>query len=320
MWKFDPILKETIWGGDKILSLKGLDVKLDRIGESWEASGVEGMESKVSCGPDKGLTLTRLVHKYGPELLGERNYKKYGDRFPLLVKILDAHEDLSVQVHPDDALAQKRGFDNGKTEMWYVLEADKGARIANGFNRKVDPAQYDSLVESGKIEDALNYMEVKPGDVYFMPAGRVHTAGKGCMMIEIQQTSDVTYRIYDYHRKDKEGRERELHTDLAREAINFNDTEGHAVDYALRPNVPVNVILSPFFSVNLLEADTDILRDYSESDTFVILVVAEGQAEIVCGKERFDVKAGTSVLIPATALGITINPHKKAKILETYIK
>lgn len=320
MWTFLPILKSTIWGGDSIAPFKGIKTDKTAIGESWEISGVEGDESVVAAGPDKDMTLTALIDKYGEKLLGKKNFQRFGNRFPLLVKIIDAAQDLSVQVHPDDYMARRLGQANGKTEMWYVLEADKGARIANGFNRKVDPAQYDSLVESGKIEDVLNYMEVKPGDVYFMPAGRVHTAGKGCMMIEIQQTSDVTYRIYDYHRKDKEGRERELHTDLAREAINFNDTQGHAVDYVLRPNVPVNVILSPFFSVNLLEADTDILRDYSESDTFVILVVAEGQAEIVCGKERFDVKAGTSVLIPATALGITINPHKKAKILETYIK
>lgn len=320
MWKFDPILKETIWGGDRIIPFKGLDVRLGRIGESWEVSGVPGMESVVSSGQDKGLTLTQLVHKYGPSLLGECNYKKYGDRFPLLVKILDAHDDLSVQVHPDDEVARRRGFDNGKTEMWYILSAGKGSRIANGFNRTVDSAEYESLVETGKIEDVLNFMEVKPGEVYFMPAGRVHTAGKGCMMIEVQQTSDLTYRIYDYHRKDKDGKERELHTDLAREAINFSDTQGHAVDYALRPNVPVNVIRSQYFSVNLLDADTDLLRDYSESDTFVILVMAEGQAEITCGKETFDIKAGSSVLIPASSLGITINPRKKARIIETYIK
>lgn len=320
MWKFRPILKNTIWGGDRIIPFKGLDARLSDVGESWEASGVPGMESVVESGPDAGLTLTELVDRYGPELMGEKNWQKYGHSFPLLVKFIDAHADLSVQVHPDDALAQKRGYPNGKTEMWYIVEASKGARIASGFKRPVDPADYDSLVESGHIEDVLNYIPVRSGEVYLTPAGRVHSIGAGCFVLEIQQTSDLTYRIYDYHRRDSQGRERELHTELAREAINFNDADVKAVDYIQRMNVPVTVVRTPYFSTNVLNVDTDLLRDYSESDTFVILVVVDGEAEITCGDESVTAKRGQTLLVPASALGIKINPAKTCRIIETYIK
>lgn len=320
MWKFKPILKSTIWGGDRIIPFKGLDAELSDVGESWEVSGVPGMESVVDSGPDAGLTLTQLMDKYGSKLLGERNYKKYGNNFPLLVKLIDAGSDLSVQVHPDDALAQRRGYPNGKCEMWYVADAAKNARIASGFRVPVDPAGYDGLVESGTIEDKLNYIDVHPGEVYFTPGGRVHAIGTGCLLVEIQQTSDVTYRIYDYHRRNKDGKERELHTEAAREAIDFNDTGVQAVEYQLRMNVPVTVVKSPFFSTNVLNVDTDLLRDYSESDTFVILVVVEGEAEITCGTHEIRARRGQSLLVPASALGITINPAKTCRIIETYIK
>ena len=216
MWKFKPILKSTIWGGSRIIPFKRLDVRLDDVGESWEISGVPGMETVVESGLDAGLTVTQLVDKYGPALMGEKNYKKYGDDFPLLVKFIDARAELSVQVHPDDALAQRRGHKWGKTEMWYIVEAAKGARIASGFRTPVDPADYDSLVESGRIEGVLGYIDVRPGEVYMTPAGRVHAIGRGCFLVEIQQTSDLTYRICDYHRRDSEGKERGLHTERPR--------------------------------------------------------------------------------------------------------
>ena len=279
MWKFKPILKSTIWGGSRIIPFKRLDVRLDDVGESWEISGVPGMETVVESGLDAGLTVTQLVDKYGPALMGEKNYKKYGDDFPLLVKFIDARAELSVQVHPDDALAQRRGHKWGKTEMWYIVEAAKGARIASGFRTPVDPADYDSLVESGRIEGVLGYIDVRPGEVYMTPAGRVHAIGRGCFLVEIQQTSDLTYRICDYHRRDSEGKEREL-----------------------------------------LNADTDLLRDYSESDTFVILVMVDGEAEITCGSESVKARRGQTLLVPASATGITITPVKTCRIIETYIK
>lgn len=242
MWIFNPILKSTIWGGERIATYKGIATDLEKVGESWELSGVEGDESVVAEGIDAGMTLPALIDRYGASLMGHRNYEKFGNRFPLLIKFIDAREDLSVQVHPDDAMSQKYGMPNGKTEMWFVLDAAEGARLANGFKNPVDPADYETLVKSGEIENVLNFVEIKPGDTYFIPAGRVHAIGKGAFVAEIQQTSDATYRLYDYHRKDKNGNERELHTELAKEAVNFNDTDGNPVDYKRVKNVPVNIV------------------------------------------------------------------------------
>ena len=320
MWKFTPILKTTIWGGENIITLKHIEPAISEVGESWEISGVPGSVSTVESGPDAGLTLPELIDRYGSDLMGERNYKKFDNSFPLLVKIIDTADNLSVQVHPDDSNAAELGYPNGKTEMWYVMSARKGARIANGFTRPVDPEEYESLVESGRIEDVLNYIEVKEGEVYYIPAGRVHAICENCTMVEVQQTSDATFRIYDYHRKDKDGNERELHTDLALRVINFGDTCGSAEGYTLRPNFPVNVIRSPFFSINILEADTGLMRDYSESDTFVVITALDGEADIICGGKTESLSAGHTVLIPASATGIAIEPHKTAKLLEAYIK
>ncbi len=320
MWIFKPIFKTTIWGGDRIPAFKGVETEQINIGESWEISGVEGSESIVANGEDKGMTISQLIDKYGSDLLGERNYKKFGERFPLLIKFIDAHEDLSVQVHPNDELAHRRDLKSGKTEMWYVLEADKGARLATGFKEPVDPDSYRDLVETGEIMDVLNFNRIKPGDTFFIPAGRVHSIGKGSFVVEIQQTADITYRIYDFHRKDKDGNERELHTDLAFDAINFNDTDEKRVKYIPHPDIPVNLLTSPYFTTNLLQIDEKMMRDYSESDTFAILIAINGEAEITCGKETVKIRKGTSILIPASAKGIGIEPQGKFAAIETYIK
>lgn len=319
MWKFKPILKTTIWGGERIIPLKGLEMTLPKVGESWEISGVKGSESVVESGPDAGLTLSELIDKYDTELLGERIYKKYGQQFPLLVKFINSSQDLSVQVHPDDELANELGHPYGKTEMWYVAETGKDARIANGFARAVHPDEYDSLVESGKIENVLNYIDINPGDIYYIPSGRVHAICGECLIIEIQQTSDLTYRIYDYNRTDAEGKRRELHTELARKAINFNDTDTGNLEYKQRKNIPVNVVRSPYFCANLLQADCELMRDYSESDTFVILICIDGEADITCGNRTLRLTTGNSILVPASAPGIVINPSQSVSLIETYI-
>jgi len=319
MWKFAPILKTTIWGGERIIPFKGLSTSLPEVGESWEISGVQGSESVVEGGADNGLTLSELIKLHGASLLGKRNYKKFGDHFPLLVKLIDPLTDLSVQVHPNDKLAIERGYPNGKNEMWYVISAEKGSRIANGFNRVINPSEIDGLLKNEGIEQALNYVNVSPGDVYVVPAGRVHAIGAGAFVIEIQQTSDLTYRIYDYHRKDHDGNERELHIDLAKDAISYDDTDGQAVEYIPRRNIPVNVVRSPFFTTNILETDTEFIRDYTESDTFVILVAADGEADITCGNKTIRLRRGNTVLIPASAPGVTISPRRNIKLLETYI-
>lgn len=324
MWIFNPILKTTIWGGSRIIPFKQLNPadheNPDSIGESWEISGVEGSESVVADGPESCQTLTQLIETYGETLLGHRNYIKYGSRFPLLVKFIDACRDLSVQVHPDDDLARERGHANGKNEMWYVLHADKGARLANGFAEPVDPSEYDHLVSSGEIEQKLRYNAISEGEVYYIPAGRVHAIGAGSFILEIQQTSDVTYRLYDYRRKDANGRERELHTDLAFDAIRFDDTEGKAEEYTNLADLPVNMVSSPYFTANLLNITRPLLRDYSEWDTFVCIVAIEGKAEIRCGDRHTILPAGHTILIPASAQGIHIIPDNLFRAVETYIR
>lgn len=320
MWTFNPIFKTIIWGGDKIAPFKGEVTDRLNIGESWEISGVEGSESTVASGPDAGLTLSELLYRYGASLLGKKNYQKYGDTFPLLIKFIDARQDLSVQVHPTDELARERGGKFGKTEMWYVLGAEKDARLANGFNREVKPEEYARLVETGEIMDVLNFNKIAPGEVYFIPAGRVHAIGAGCFVAEIQETSDITYRLYDYKRKDKDGNERQLHTEEAFAAINFSDTEGRPVDYEIHPDIPVNVVTSPFFTTNIWKIDHKVMRDYSEWDTFVAIVCTKGAAMLTTDKDSLKVKGGTSVLIPASCKSLVIEPEGEFEALETYIK
>ncbi len=320
MWKFNPIFKTIIWGGDKIAPFKGIETTQTSIGESWEISGVEGSESIVADGPDAGLTLTQLIKKHGASLLGEKNYKKYGDTFPLLIKFIDARQDLSVQVHPTDELARERGGKFGKTEMWYVLGAEKGARLANGFNRPVDKNEYEHLVETGEIMDVLNFNTIAPGDTFFIPAGRVHAIGKGCFVAEIQETSDITYRLYDYKRVDQDGNERQLHTKEAFDAINFNDTEGKPVEYTIRRDLPINLVTSPFFTTNIWQIDHEVMRDYSEWDTFVAIICTKGKATLSTGDDSVEMKEGMSVLIPASCSRLTITPKGVFEALETYIK
>lgn len=319
MWKFRPILKQTIWGGGKIGPYKKIETEKDCVGESWELSGVKGSESVVAGGPDAGLTLSQLIDRYGASLMGSRNYEKFGNRFPLLIKFIDARDDLSVQVHPDDRMAQKYGEPNGKTEMWFVLEAEPGARLANGFKHPVDPADYERLVETGEIENVLNFVEITPGEVYFIPAGRVHAIGKGSFVAEIQQTSDATYRLYDYHRKDKNGNERELHTALAKEAVNYRDTDGDPAEYTAAENLPVNVVRCPMFTTNFMKLTGAVMRNYAENDSFVVLIMTKGTAQVKMEGKVMEMHQGETLLLPASSKGVEIMPRGAAELLETWI-
>lgn len=319
MWTFEPILKTTIWGGDRIASFKGIDTDMEHVGESWELSAVDGDESVVASGTHKGLTLTQLVEKYGANLLGKRNFERFGTRFPLLIKFIDAREDLSVQVHPDDDLARKRGFENGKTEMWYVLDARAKATLISGFTAPVNPLDYRGMVADGTFTGVLRRSPINKGDVFFIPAGRVHAIGAGAFLAEIQQTSNVTYRIYDYHRKGADGKERELHTDEAYAAIDFSDTSGHAVVYEPCMGIPVRVVTTPYFTTNLLTADSQMRRNYSEWDSFVVLIVTSGAGTLTTSKCSLEVEAGTTVLIAAEEKGLEIVPDGHFEAVETYI-
>jgi mannose-6-phosphate isomerase len=266
------------------------------------------------------MTLTEVLSKYREELLGEANYARFGVKFPLLVKFIDARQDLSIQVHPSDELAKKRHNSMGKTEMWYVIGADKGAKLRSGFSEQITPKEYKDRVYNNTITEVLQEYDIQPGDVFFLPAGRVHSIGAGAFIAEIQQTSDVTYRIYDFDRKDSKGNARELHTDLAREAINFEVLDDYRTQYDVVENEPIELVACPYFTTSLYDMTEEITCDYSELDSFVIFVCVEGSCTLYDNeKNEVSFKAGETVLMPASIQEVTIVPNGKVKLLETYV-
>lgn len=319
--KFEPVLKQTLWGGDKIIPFKHLNENLPNVGESWEISAVEGSESVVANGADKGLTLPEMVRKYKEELVGEANYMRFGNKFPLLIKFIDAKLDLSIQVHPNDELARKRHNSFGKNEMWYVIAADKGAKLISGFAEQITPKEYKERVYNGTFAEVLQTCEIKPGDVFYVPAGRVHGIGAGSFIAEIQQTSDVTYRIFDYNRKDQNGKARELHTNQAMDAINFADVQDDfRTEYELTENEPIEVVASPYFTTSVYDMTEEITCDYSELDSFVIFICTEGSCKITDdSKNELTLCVGETILLPASTQEVTITPDGRVKLLETYV-
>lgn len=318
--KFEPILKQTLWGGERIIPFKKLSSTLSNVGESWEISGVENNESVVANGPDKGMTLPEMIGKYKAELVGEDNYAHFGYKFPLLIKFIDAKQDLSIQVHPSDELAKKRHNSFGKTEMWYVINADKGARLRSGFSEQITPKEYKERVQNNTITDVLAEYEIHPGDVFFLPAGRIHSIGAGAFIAEIQQTSDITYRIYDFNRKDANGKTRELHTELAKDAIDYEVLNDYRTDYEPLKDEPVELVACPYFTTSVYDLTEEISCDYSELDSFVIFICMEGSCEISDNEDNtIFVEAGETVLIPACMQSVKIVPKGNAKLLETYV-
>ncbi|MDL2256410.1 class I mannose-6-phosphate isomerase [Parabacteroides sp. OttesenSCG-928-K15] len=317
---FKPILKSVIWGGSDICRFKGITPVQEGIGESWEVSHVEGNYSVVANGELEGQSLDELIRTYGNRLMGEKVIEQFGNTFPLLIKFIDARDDLSIQVHPDDQLAKERHNSFGKTEMWYVIKAAPGASLLSGLSKQIDAEEYVKRVEDNTIMDVLQRYEVSPGDVFFLPAGRVHAIGAGCFIAEIQQTSNITYRIYDYNRKDAEGNGRELHTDLAKDAIDYTwypDTKTH---YKAYTNETVPLASCPYFATNLLELDTQMRRDMTDHDSFFIYICMEGNAVIKDNKgNELTIHQGQTVLIPADTAHITIIPAPQTKLMETYI-
>jgi len=255
------------------------------------------------------------------DLVGDKVYEKFGTEFPLLIKFIDAQDDLSIQVHPNDELSKERHNAFGKTEMWYVIDVAEGALINSGFNQPVDREKYLEYLENGNLVDLLKYDKAKIGDVFFIPAGRVHAIGKGSLVAEIQQTSDVTYRIFDYNRKDDKGNERELHTDLALDAIDFTFLDEYKTKYSIEINKSTEIVSCKYFTTNILEFDKTIGKDYFQIDSFVIYITLEGNFEIEteAGKEKVDI--GESVLIPASIDLLKLIPlSEKVKLLEVYIQ
>ena len=316
--KFQPLLKLTLWGGDKIVTFKHLDSQLENVGESWEISGVKDNETIVKEGPLKGKSLNEVVAELKDRLVGKENYQRFGDEFPLLIKFIDARQDLSIQVHPNDEIAHKQGKPRGKTEMWYLMESEPGAKLYCGLKKQITPDQYKEMVDNDTICDALAQYEVKEGDCFFLPAGRIHAIGPGCFLAEIQQTSDVTYRIYDYKRKDKNGNYRELHTKLAAESINYQVENDYRTHYVGRLNKGVSLVQCPYFCTAVYDLNEPMTLDYSELDSFVILIGLKGEGKITDNEgNEVSIMAGDTLLIPATTE--TLSVSGTVKFLETYI-
>ncbi len=319
--KFTPAFKERLWGGNRMHRvLNKPTCPLDKCGESWELSAVESQISVVANGFLAGNNLQELIEVYMGDLVGDKVYDCFGIEFPLLIKFIDAEDDLSIQVHPNDELARERHSAFGKTEMWYVVDADPGARLISGFNQDVDREKYLSYLQQGRLLDLLLSEEVFPGDVFFIPAGRVHAIGKGILVAEIQQTSDVTYRIYDFDRLDKHGKPRELHNDLALDAIDFSWQERNKKQYERKKNSPVELASSPYFTTNLLELDQMMVKDFSQRDTFVIYTGIRGAVKLLWKQGEEIIGQGETVLVPAHIEEFRLEPLTgEARLLEVYI-
>lgn len=315
--KFSPILKEKIWGGNKLNTLLGKQTSKENVGESWEISDVNGNISEVSNGTYKGSNLKELIKKHEAELLGFENFKNFGYNFPLLIKFLDAKTDLSVQVHPDNEMAKKHHSSFGKTEMWYIMDSDKNADIVLGLkNKDIDPEIIQNI-NSDNVDDVFNREQVKKGDSFFIPAGKIHAIGAGVLAAEIQQTSDITYRVYDWDREDDKGQKRELHTQLAQKATKHTDSKGKA-EYNIMQNESANLVNCEYFETNILDISKHQERDYSSLDSFVIFMCVDGEVDITTGCHTETIKMGETVLIPAEANEVAFNSNN-AKLLEVYI-
>ncbi len=317
--KFDPIIKDKIWGGQKLESVLDKPTGGSKsAGESWEISGVDENISIVSNGELKGKSLVELIDEYKGNLIGESVYQQFGNKFPLLIKFIDANDDLSIQVHPDDELAGKRHNSFGKTEMWYVVSADDGATLISGFNKKTSKEEYLSNFNAGKLIDLLNREEVNSDDVFFLPAGRVHTIGKGLLIAEIQQTSDITYRIYDFDRVDENGVGRELHTEEAIDAIDYNYYPEYKTNYD-KSSADTEIGKCQYFVTRRLTIIDENNRDYSKFDSCIILMCLQGEGVITFEGGEVDYHLGDSILVPNALSAINIQPHKESKMLEIRI-
>ncbi|OFY72847.1 MAG: mannose-6-phosphate isomerase [Bacteroidetes bacterium RBG_19FT_COMBO_42_7] len=318
--KFEPILKEKIWGGSSLARSYGKRAgSLKNIGESWELSAVSDNLSVVSNGFLAGNNIEEIIEVYMGDITGESVFEKFGNEFPLLIKLIEAREDLSVQVHPGNELAKKRHKAYGKTEMWYILQSEKNSRIYTGFSKPVTRDSYIYAVKNNTITDLLNVEIAEAGDTFFTPAGRIHAIGAGIVLAEIQQTSDITYRIYDWGRKDNKGESRELHTDLALEAIDFNASGKNKLKKELQKNSAENLISCRFFNTNIIQFDNHILRDYNPIDSFVVYICTDGRFLVRWENKSEPVTKGETVLIPAMLRDIVLIPEPEATVLEIYI-
>lgn len=317
--QFNALLKTTIWGGEEVTALKKLENAPKQVGESWEISGVPGNETVVADGEFKGETLEKLIERFGAELVGKRNIERYGTTFPLLIKFISAAQDLSIQVHPDDAMAQRMGHPYGKTEMWYIVHTQPGASLCSGFNADFSADGYTESLADGTLMNHLSRHETRPGDCFFIPAGRIHSIGAGNFLVEIQQSSNDTFRVYDFDRTDAEGHKRELHVAQAREALDYKAYPEYRTQYEPHPNDCTPLVDCPQFTTRLYELTAPLKADYTDIDSFVILIAFEGAATLRYAEGELTLQAGESVLFPATTEGVEIVPEAGGfKALETF--
>ena len=319
--KFKPIHKTKLWGGSKLSRYYRHDAgEITQVGETWDVSGVEGSESEVENGFLAGNTLNELVEVYMGDLVGDAVYNRFGDQFPLLVKLIDSAQHLSIQVHPNDEIAAERHNMSGKTEMWYVLDAEPGAFLVAGFCCPMDKTTYLQLVAENRLEEVLQKHPVSKGDLFFIPAGCVHSIGAGCVLLEIQQTSDLTYRIYDYNRLDSDGQLRELHTDLAIDAIDFEHWQNNKIVPADLHNDVAKVVECDYFVSNIIKVDKPQEYDLAPIDSFVLLTVLEGHVKCEFDDDYITLVDGETMLIPAEMTSLVLVPTGEVKLLEVYVK
>ncbi len=319
--KFEPQLKEKIWGGSSLVSNynKSGDPDL-KYGECWEISAVSDNLSVISNGFLAGNNIEEIVEVYMGDLVGDTIYEKFGIEFPLLIKLIEAASDLSIQVHPDNELALKRHNAYGKTEMWYILEAGEGSKIYTGFKKKTTRDEYLEAVKNNDVASLIGSAKCSPGDVFLNPSGRIHAIGAGLTLVEIQQTSDITYRISDWGRLDSTGKPRELHTDLATDAIDFGSVGSGKSSPSIDINSSVSIADCEFFTSNLQWIDKPVWKNYNSIDSFIIYICVEGAFNVRWGEKSEGISMGETVLIPASLKEVILEPSPEAKLLEVYIK
>lgn len=317
--KFIPILKEKIWGGDKLKNLLHKESDSKNVGESWEISGVKNDISIVANGSFKGQTLNQLLEENGEALLGKKLHRVFGNEFPLLLKFIDAKTELSVQLHPNDRIARERHNSFGKTEMWYILQADEGAKINIGFEKSISKEKYLDYLKAGKISELLHFEKVNKGDAFFINTGKVHAIGGGVLLAEIQQTSDITYRIYDWDRKDEKGQARELHTDLALDALDLERKDDFKLEYSKIANQVSVIQRCEYFTTNFLPVQGVMTRDFSVLDSFVIYMCVSGKAKISVNGNSEEIEMGQTLLVPSENNEVLIT-SQNAELLEVFVE
>jgi mannose-6-phosphate isomerase len=318
--KFEPILKEKIWGGEKLHNLLSKNTSKNNIGESWEISDVENDTSIVANGNLKGQSLQQLISTFSSDLVGEKVFEQFGEKFPLLIKFIDAKEALSIQLHPDDVLAKKRHNSFGKTEMWYVMQSDEKANLIVGFKEKVTSTEYVKHVNNKTLLSILNVDEVSEGDVYFIEPGKIHAIGAGVLLAEIQQTSDVTYRIYDWDRPNPDGTFRDLHTVEALDAIDYKVQDSYKTAYTKKENETSEIISCPYFTTNVLPISRNINVNHSDKDSFVIYMCIKGEVEFRYKDQQEKLSLGETLLVPACLSEFEISTATDSELLEVFIK